>query len=50
MVGIVTALDGKSILKARSQPSSCPGHDNFQNAQLFIEAGGRRSLRRNRCC
>ncbi|MBK8023585.1 MAG: flotillin family protein [Chloroflexi bacterium] len=44
MVGIVTALDGKSIPEGEIAALFLPGHDNFQNAQLFIEAGGQRGL------
>jgi uncharacterized membrane protein YqiK len=44
MVGIVTTLDGKPILEGEIAALFLPGHDNFQNAQAFIDHGGQRGL------
>lgn len=44
MVGIVTALDGKPIEAGEIAGSVIEGHDNFQNAQAFLDGGGRRGL------
>jgi uncharacterized membrane protein YqiK len=43
-VGIVTTLDGRPIEAADMAGPSIPDHDNFQNAQAFLEGGGRRGL------
>jgi uncharacterized membrane protein YqiK len=43
-VGVVTTLDGKPIEPGEIAGSSVPGHDNFQKAQNFIQANGRRGL------
>ncbi|WP_083636714.1 ribosomal protein L7/L12 [Leptolyngbya sp. 'hensonii'] len=43
-VGIATTLDGQPIEAGEIAGSTVPGHDNFQNTQKFIEAGGRRGL------
>ena len=43
-VGIVTALDGIPIEAGAIAGAVIPEHDNFQNAQLFINGGGRRGL------
>ena len=43
-VGIVTALDGIPIEAGAIAGAIIPEHDNFQNAQLFIDGGGRRGL------
>ena len=43
-VGIVTTLDGRPIDAGEIAGESVPGHDNFQNAQAFLENGGRRGL------
>ena len=43
-VGIVTTLDGHAIEAGEIAGAVVPGHDNFQNVQKFIEAGGRRGL------
>lgn len=43
-VGIVTTLDGKSIHEGEIAALYLPGHDNFQNAQAFMNAGGQRGL------
>lgn len=43
-VGIVTTLDGKPIPDGEIAALYLPGHDNFQNAQNFINAGGQRGL------
>lgn len=44
MVGIVTTLDGHSIEAGEIAGPTIAGHENFQNAQAFIEQGGRRGL------
>lgn len=44
MVGIVTALDGRPIEPGEIAGPVIPAHDNFQNAQAFLEGGGRRGL------
>ncbi len=43
-VGIVTALDGTPIEPGEIAGPMIPGHENFQNAQAFLEGGGRRGL------
>jgi uncharacterized membrane protein YqiK len=43
-VGIVTALDGQPIDPGEIAGELVPAHDNFQNAQAFLENGGRRGL------
>ncbi len=43
-VGIVTVLDGIPIEAGAIAGAVIPEHDNFQNAQLFINGGGRRGL------
>jgi uncharacterized membrane protein YqiK len=43
-VGIVTTLDGKPIEEGEIAGPPISGHDNFQNAQAFLENGGRRGL------
>src|SRR6266446_6324208 len=43
-VGIVTTLDGRPIEAGEIAGPSIPGHDNFQNAQAFLDGGGRRGL------
>jgi len=44
MVGIVTTLDGRPILAGEIAGQVIAGHDNFQNAQAFLDAGGSRGL------
>ena len=44
MVGIVTTLDGRPIDAGEIAGGSVPDHDNFQNAQAFLDNGGRRGL------
>ena len=44
MVGIVTTLDGRPIEAGEIAGMLIHDHDNFQNAQSFIEDGGRRGL------
>lgn len=44
MVGIVTTLDGKSIEAGEIAGPAMADHDNFQNAQVFLDKGGRRGL------
>ncbi len=43
-VGIVTTLDGRPIEAGEIAGPAIPGHDNFQNAQSFLDGGGRRGL------
>jgi uncharacterized membrane protein YqiK len=43
-VGIVTTLDGKPIEAGEIAGPAIEGHDNFQNAQTFLDGGGRRGL------
>ncbi|MBN3947734.1 MAG: flotillin family protein [Nostoc sp. NMS7] len=43
-VGIVTTLDGSSIAAGEIAGRIITGHDNFQNGQKFIDAGGQRGL------
>ncbi|HLH54068.1 MAG TPA: flotillin family protein [Verrucomicrobiae bacterium] len=44
MVGIVTTLDGRPIEAGEIAGPVIPGHDNFQNAQAFLDGKGRRGL------
>ncbi|MCB9077310.1 MAG: flotillin family protein [Anaerolineaceae bacterium] len=44
MVGIVTTLDGIPIDEGEIAGPPIAGHDNFQNAQKFLDNGGRRGL------
>jgi uncharacterized membrane protein YqiK len=44
MVGIVTTLDGHSIEAGEIAGPAMTDHDNFQNAQVFLDKGGRRGL------
>ena len=44
MVGIVTTLDGRPIEAGEIAGPTIPGHENFQNAQSFLDGGGRRGL------
>src|SRR6476619_596122 len=44
LVGIVTALDGRPIEAGEIAGSLILAHDNFQNAQTFLDGGGRRGL------
>jgi uncharacterized membrane protein YqiK len=43
-VGIVTTLDGRPIDPGEIAGELVPDHDNFQNAQAFLDVGGRRGL------
>lgn len=43
-VGIVTTLDGTPIEHGEMAGPIVDGHNNFQDAQAFIDAGGRRGL------
>ena len=43
-VGVITTLDGAPIEEGAIAGLYIDGHDNFQNAQRFIELGGRRGL------
>jgi uncharacterized membrane protein YqiK len=44
MVGIVTTLDGQPIEAGEIAGPVIPAHENFQNAQAFLDGGGRRGL------
>ena len=44
MVGIVTMLDGQPIEASEIAGPTIAGHENFQNAQAFLDGGGRRGL------
>ncbi|HEX4265182.1 MAG TPA: flotillin family protein [Verrucomicrobiae bacterium] len=44
MVGIVTTLDGRPIEAGEIAGPTIAGHDNFQNAQAFLDGGGSRGL------
>jgi uncharacterized membrane protein YqiK len=44
MVGVVTTLDGRPIEATEIAGPTIAGHDNFQNAQAFLDGGGRRGL------
>jgi uncharacterized membrane protein YqiK len=44
MVGIVTTLDGRPIEGGEIAGGIVAGHDNFQNAQAFLDHAGRRGL------
>jgi uncharacterized membrane protein YqiK len=44
MVGIVTTLDGTAIEAGEIAGPVIPSHGNFQNAQAFLDGGGRRGL------
>ncbi len=44
MVGIVTTLDGAAIEAGEIAGPVIPSHGNFQNAQAFLDGGGRRGL------
>jgi len=43
-VGIVITLDGTPITEGEIAGAVVTGHNNFQNGQKFMEAGGRRGL------
>jgi uncharacterized membrane protein YqiK len=43
-VGIVTTLDGAPIESGEIAGPTVSGHQNFQDAQAFLKAGGRRGL------
>src|SRR6185436_8400720 len=43
-VGIITTLDGRSIDAGEIAGPAIADHDNFQNAQAFLDGGGRRGL------
>ena len=43
-VGIATTLDGTPIEPGEIAGPVIVGHDNFQNAQSFVDGGGRRGL------
>ena len=43
-VGIVTTLDGRPIEAGEIAGPCVPGHDNYQNAQAFLDGAGRRGL------
>jgi uncharacterized membrane protein YqiK len=44
MVGVVTTLDGAPIDAGEIAGPVVTGHNNFQNAQSFLDGGGRRGL------
>jgi uncharacterized membrane protein YqiK len=44
MVGVVTTLDGRPIEAGEIAGPVIPRHENFQNAQAFLDGGGRRGL------
>lgn len=44
MVGMVTTLDGQPIEAGEIAGPTIAAHDNFQNAQSFLDGGGRRGL------
>ncbi len=44
MVGIVTTLDGQPIEAGEIAGPVIAGHENFQNAQAFLDGAGRRGL------
>src|SRR5262249_11300478 len=44
MVGIVTTLDGRPIEAGEIAGPTISGHENFQNAQAFLDGSGRRGL------
>ena len=44
MVGVVTTLDGQPIQAGEIAGPVVAGHENFQNAQAFLNGGGRRGL------
>ncbi len=44
MVGIVTTLDGRPIEAGEIAGQTIAGHDNFQNAQAFLDGSGSRGL------
>ena len=44
MVGVVTTLDGRPIEASEIAGPTIAGHNNFQNAQAFLDGGGRRGL------
>jgi uncharacterized membrane protein YqiK len=44
MVGIVTTMDGNAIEAGNIAGRAIDGHDNFQNADAFLDAGGNRGL------
>jgi uncharacterized membrane protein YqiK len=43
-VGIVTTMDGIPIEQGEMAGAMIPGHNNFQDAQAFLNAGGSRGL------
>jgi uncharacterized membrane protein YqiK len=43
-LGIVTTLDGQPIAQGEIAGAVLPGHNNFQDAQAFLSAGGYRGL------
>jgi uncharacterized membrane protein YqiK len=43
-VGIVTTLDGAPLDGGEIAGATVPDHDNFQNVQKFLEAGGKRGV------
>jgi uncharacterized membrane protein YqiK len=43
-VGIITTLDGEPLEMGQIAGLDVPGHNNFQDADLFLKNGGRRGL------
>ncbi|MDP2035772.1 MAG: SPFH domain-containing protein [Ignavibacteria bacterium] len=41
-VGLITALDGEPLPEAEYVAKPVPGHNDFQNASKFLQAGGQR--------
>nr|WP_075090008.1 hypothetical protein [Verrucomicrobium spinosum] len=48
-VGIVTTLDGAPIAEGEIAGTSIPGHDNFQNAQSFLDSEATAACRSRFC-
>jgi uncharacterized membrane protein YqiK len=44
MVGIVTTMDGMPIEEGNIAGKQTPGHNNFQDCDAFLEAGGNKGL------
>jgi len=44
MVGIITTLDGMPIEEGSIAGKDVPGHNNFQDADTFLKAGGNKGL------
>lgn len=44
MLGIVTSMDGAPITGGQIAGTDVPGHNNFQNIDMFLQNGGNRGL------